>query len=41
MWAVEWFMEQSIHWINDPATDPAYIKAVRRHLTDVLHLLEV
>ncbi|GGO85557.1 phosphotransferase [Wenjunlia tyrosinilytica] len=41
MWAVEWFMEQSIRWVNDPATDPAYIKAVRRHLTDVLHLLEV
>ncbi|MEU2429415.1 aminoglycoside phosphotransferase family protein [Streptomyces sp. NPDC007861] len=41
MWAVEWFMEQSIRWINDSATDPAYIKAVRRHLTDVLHLLEV
>ncbi|MGP4011480.1 phosphotransferase family protein [Streptomyces sp. 4N124] len=41
MWAVEWFMEQSIRWINDPDTDPAYIKAVRRHLTDVLHLLEV
>ncbi|MFI7295409.1 phosphotransferase family protein [Streptomyces sp. NPDC050121] len=41
MWAVEWFMEQSIRWINDPATDPAYIKAVRRHLTDVLHFLEV
>ncbi|MFG2830015.1 aminoglycoside phosphotransferase family protein [Streptomyces sp. NPDC048434] len=41
MWAVEWFMEQSIRWINDPATDPAYIKVVRRHLTDVLHLLEV
>ncbi|WP_399935697.1 phosphotransferase family protein [Streptomyces kanamyceticus] len=41
MWAIEWFMEQSVRWINDPATDPAYIKAVRRHLTDVLHLLEV
>ncbi|MEU9456763.1 aminoglycoside phosphotransferase family protein [Streptomyces sp. NPDC048277] len=41
MWAVEWFMEQSIRWIDDPATDPAYLKAVRRHLTDVLHLLEV
>ncbi|MEV5522319.1 phosphotransferase family protein [Streptomyces pseudogriseolus] len=41
MWAVEWFMEQSIRWINDPDTDPAYIKAVRRHLTDVLHLLEI
>ncbi|MFJ5124462.1 phosphotransferase family protein [Streptomyces sp. NPDC088555] len=41
MWAVEWFMEQSIRWINDPATDPAYIKAVGRHLTDVLHLLEI
>ncbi|MFI9719231.1 aminoglycoside phosphotransferase family protein [Streptomyces sp. NPDC052396] len=41
MWAVEWFMEQSIRWINDPATDPTYIKVVRRHLTDVLQLLEV
>lgn len=41
MWAVEWFMEQSIRWINDPATDPTYIKTVRRHLTDVLQLLEV
>ncbi|MGM9336713.1 phosphotransferase family protein [Streptomyces murinus] len=41
MWAVEWFMEQSIRWINDPATDPAYMKAVRRHLADVLHLLGI
>ncbi|WP_369390159.1 aminoglycoside phosphotransferase family protein [Streptomyces sp. CG1] len=41
VWAIEWFMEQSTRWINDPATDPAYIKSVRRHLTDVLHLLEV
>ncbi|MFG3152417.1 phosphotransferase family protein [Streptomyces sp. NPDC048219] len=41
MWAVEWFMEQSIRWINDPATDPTYIKVVRRHLSDVLQLLEV
>ncbi|TGN81589.1 aminoglycoside phosphotransferase family protein [Streptomyces bauhiniae] len=41
MWAVEWFMEQAVRWINDPATDPAYIKTVRRHLTDVLHLLEI
>ncbi|MFF1479587.1 aminoglycoside phosphotransferase family protein [Streptomyces sp. NPDC058301] len=41
MWAVEWFMEQSIRWINDPATDPAYIKVVRRHLTDTLQLLAV
>lgn len=41
MWAVEWFMEQSIRWINDPATDPTYIKVARRHLTDVLRLLEV
>ncbi|MET7288241.1 aminoglycoside phosphotransferase family protein [Streptomyces sp. NPDC005573] len=41
MWAVEWFMEQSIRWIDDPTTDPAYTKTVRRHLTDVLHLLEI
>ncbi|MFD7298583.1 aminoglycoside phosphotransferase family protein [Streptomyces sp. NPDC059897] len=41
VWSVEWFMEQAIRWVNDPATDPAYIKVVRRHLTDVLRLLEV
>ncbi|MFB7712525.1 aminoglycoside phosphotransferase family protein [Streptomyces sp. NPDC056105] len=41
MWAVEWFMEQAVRWIDDPATDPGYIKVVRRHLTDVLHLLEI
>ncbi|MFF1690881.1 MULTISPECIES: aminoglycoside phosphotransferase family protein [unclassified Streptomyces] len=41
MWAVEWFTEQAIRWINDPATDPAYIKVVRRHLSDALMLLEV
>lgn len=41
MWAVEWFMEQSVRWIDDPATDPAYMMSVRRHLTDVLHLLEI
>lgn len=41
MWAVEWFMEQSVRWIDDPATDPAYLRVVRRHLADVLHLLEV
>jgi hypothetical protein len=34
-------MEQSIRWINDPNTDPTYIKVVRRHLTDALQLLEV
>ncbi|GAA2650022.1 aminoglycoside phosphotransferase family protein [Streptomyces lunalinharesii] len=41
MWAVEWFMEQAIRWINEPSTDPAYVKTVRRHLTDILQLLEV
>lgn len=34
-------MEQAVRWINDPATDLGYIKVVRRHLTDVLHLLEI
>lgn len=41
MWAVEWFMEQAIRWIDDPAKDPAYIPVVRRHLGDVVQLLEV
>lgn len=41
MWAVEWFMEQSVRWVDDPATDPAYLKVVRRHLADVVDLLEI
>lgn len=41
MWAVEWFMEQAVHWINDPAKDPMYIPVVRRHLNDVVQLLEI
>ncbi|MER5887862.1 aminoglycoside phosphotransferase family protein [Streptomyces sp. NPDC001941] len=41
MWAVEWFMEQAIRWIDDPSTDPAYVSVVRRHLGDVVRLLEV
>lgn len=41
MWAVEWFMEQAVRWIDDPAKDPAYIPVVRRHLNDVVQLLEV
>ncbi|MEU9002873.1 aminoglycoside phosphotransferase family protein, partial [Streptomyces sp. NPDC048551] len=41
MWAVEWFMEQAIRWINDPTRDFAYIPVVRRHLNDVVQLLEV
>ncbi|MFF4948527.1 aminoglycoside phosphotransferase family protein [Streptomyces chattanoogensis] len=41
MWAVEWFMEQAIRWINDPATDPGYVEVVRRHLADIVRLLDV
>ncbi|MGE7389582.1 aminoglycoside phosphotransferase family protein [Streptomyces sp. NPDC004126] len=41
MWAVEWFMDQAIRWINDPTRDFAYIPVVRRHLNDVVQLLEV
>lgn len=40
VWAVEWFMEQAIRWINDPGTDPGYIRVVRRHLDDAVRLLE-
>jgi aminoglycoside phosphotransferase (APT) family kinase protein len=41
VWAVEWFMEQSVRWINDPADDPLYVGAVRRHLTAAVALLDV
>ncbi|MEV5752454.1 hypothetical protein AB0L00_31950 [Actinoallomurus sp. NPDC052308] len=40
VWVVEWFMEQSVRWVNDPATDPAYVKTVQRHLNDATRLLE-
>ncbi|GIH72831.1 phosphotransferase family protein [Sphaerimonospora thailandensis] len=39
VWIVEWFMDQAVHWINDPTTDPAYITAVRRHLREAVRLL--
>ncbi|MFJ2187748.1 phosphotransferase family protein [Kitasatospora sp. NPDC087861] len=40
IWASEWFMEQAVKWINKPENDPLYIKAVRRHLTAAVRLLE-
>ncbi|WP_433183153.1 hypothetical protein [Actinoallomurus sp. CA-150999] len=33
-------MEQAIRWINDPDTDAAYVKVMRRHLDDAARLLE-
>ncbi|TQS07095.1 phosphotransferase [Microbispora hainanensis] len=39
VWIVEWFMDQTVHWINDPSSDPVYIKAVRRHLREAVRLL--
>ncbi|WP_066946608.1 phosphotransferase family protein [Microtetraspora fusca] len=39
VWITEWFMDQAVRWIADPATDPAYLKAVRRHLADAVRLL--
>ncbi|MEV6973266.1 aminoglycoside phosphotransferase family protein [Kitasatospora sp. NPDC093806] len=40
LWAVEWFIEQALRWINDPSKDEVYIEAVRRHLTTAVELLE-
>ncbi|WP_424528865.1 hypothetical protein ACOZ38_04065 [Sphaerisporangium viridialbum] len=39
VWIVEWFMDQAVHWIADPTTDPAYLRTVRRHLGEAVHLL--
>jgi hypothetical protein len=41
VWAIEWFLDQSIRWINNPDDDPVYIEAIRRHLDEALRLLEV
>lgn len=41
MWVTERFLEQIVRWLDAPATDLASIKVVRRHLIDVLQLLEV
>ncbi|AXG82683.1 phosphotransferase family protein [Streptomyces paludis] len=40
VWAVEWFMEQSLRWINDASKDEAYVNVVRRHLKTAVQLLE-
>ncbi|MEO3852632.1 aminoglycoside phosphotransferase family protein [Streptomyces sp. B8F3] len=40
VWIIEWFLEQAVRWVNDPTTDPAYLKVVRRHLNDAVRLLE-
>ncbi|MEW9533597.1 phosphotransferase family protein [Microbispora sp. NPDC049125] len=39
IWVAEWITDQAVHWINDPTTDPVYIKAVRRHLREAIRLL--
>ncbi|MFG1827517.1 phosphotransferase family protein [Microbispora bryophytorum] len=39
VWIVEWSMDQTVRWINDPSSDPVYIKAVRRHLREAVRLL--
>lgn len=39
VWIVEWFMDQTVRWINDPTSDPVYIKVVRRHLREAVRLL--
>lgn len=40
LWAIEWFIEQALRWVNDPSKDEAYITVVRRHLTTAVALLE-
>jgi hypothetical protein len=39
VWVIEWFMEQALRWIKDPAQDETYIDVVRRHLKTAVHLL--
>ncbi len=39
VWAVEWFLEQALIWINQPSRDPGSIKVVLRHLTSAVELL--
>lgn len=41
VWVAEWFLAQALVWIGDAATDPAYAKAVRRHLQDAARLLDI
>lgn len=41
VWALEWFLAQSLVWINNPADDPAYANVVRRHALDAAQLLRV
>ncbi|MBS2553421.1 phosphotransferase [Catenulispora sp. NL8] len=41
VWAIEWFLEQSVRWINNPESDLVYIVAIRRHLDEATRLMEV
>lgn len=41
VWVAEWFLDQALMWINNPASDPAYIKVVRRHISDAARLLRI
>ncbi|WP_210752232.1 hypothetical protein [Nocardiopsis alborubida] len=41
VWALEWFLAQSLVWIGDTAADPAYTNVVRRHTHDAARLLDV
>ncbi|MFC7330309.1 hypothetical protein [Marinactinospora rubrisoli] len=41
VWVVEWFLAQAAVWIVDHATDHVYVRVVRRHVQDAVHLLKV
>ncbi|RCV56660.1 aminoglycoside phosphotransferase family protein [Marinitenerispora sediminis] len=41
VWVVEWFLAQAAVWIADHSTDHVYVRVVRRHVQDAVHLLKV
>lgn len=41
VWVIEWFLDQALMWINNPAHDAHYISVVQRHANDAATLLRV
>ncbi|MGI5204066.1 phosphotransferase [Spirillospora sp. CA-108201] len=39
VWISEWYLQQCVYWIPDPANDPAVQKVVRRHLSEATECL--
>ena len=40
LWIIEWYLQQSVRWMPDPASDAPTQRVVRRHLAEALECLQ-